>query len=282
MNILQMSITAGVLVIAVVLIRAVALNRLPKIMFLVLWGVALFRLLVPVSIPLSFSVPSIINEAINTVIPNTAVIPPVVENPGHTGDIATALTEIPGVAEIITDAVQARMSNIAPVTIIWLAGMLAAFIFFAVTHYRVHRKLRFATAIRDNDYLNEWLLEHRHIRPIEIMQSDRIISSLAVGIFKPRIILSKTINMNDKQLLSYVLAHEYYHIRRLDALWKLILLFALCVHWFNPLVWLMFVLASRDLELTCDEAVIRRFGAKIKKDFAYMLINIRVGQMTSK
>jgi beta-lactamase regulating signal transducer with metallopeptidase domain len=152
--------------------------------------------------------------------------------------------------------------------------MFAAFIFFAVIHYRNNRKLRFATAIRDNGFLNEWLAEHRHIRPIEIMQLDRIISPLAVGIFKPRIILPKMMDMSDKQLMNYVLTHEYYHIKRYDALWKILLAVALCVHWFNPLVWLMFVLASRDLELTCDEAVIRRFGAKTRKDYAYMLIGM--------
>jgi hypothetical protein len=106
------------------------------------------------------------------------------------------------------------------------------------------------------------------------MQSDRIISPFAVGIFKPRIILPKSMDISDKPLLNYVLTHEYIHIKRYDALWKFILLIALCVHWFNPLVWLMLVLTSRDLELTCDEAVIHRFGVKTKKAYAYMLIGM--------
>jgi hypothetical protein len=152
--------------------------------------------------------------------------------------------------------------------------MFSAFIFFAVIYCRNHKGLRYATAIRDNDFLNEWLAEHKLLRPITIMQSDRIISPLAVGVFKPRIILPKSVNMNDKQLLDYVLTHEYFHIKRCDAIWKMVLLSALCVHWFNPMVWLMFVLASRDLELTCDEAVIYRFGATTKKAYAYMLIGM--------
>jgi hypothetical protein len=80
--------------------------------------------------------------------------------------------------------------------------------------------------------------------------------------------------MSDKQLLNYVLTHEYYHIKRFDSLWKLLFVFALCVHWFNPMAWVMFVLVNRDLELTCDEMVIRRFGTEIKTAYAYSLIGM--------
>jgi len=134
--------------------------------------------------------------------------------------------------------------------------------------------LRFATLIRDNDFLNEWLSEHKLLRPLAIMQSDRIKTPIAVGIIKPRIILPKSMNMDDKQLLSYVLTHEYYHIKRCDALWKLLLVFAFCVHWFNPMVWVMFILVNRDLELTCDEMVIRHFGTEVRTAYAYSLIGM--------
>jgi len=273
MSILQMSVSAGALVIAIVLIRSVALNRLPKKMFLILWGIALFRLLVPVSIPLPYSVQSAINEVSRTVMPDN-LIPSVIENLINTGDNATGITEIPGVAVQITNVVQGQGFNVAPTTAIWLVGMIAALIFFAVIHYKNQRRLRFATAIRDNDFFNEWLAEHQLLRPISIMQSDRIISPLAVGVFKPRIILPKSMCMSNRQLLDYVLTHEYYHIRRFDAVWKMVLLLALCVHWFNPVVWVMFVLASRDLELTCDDMVLRRFGVGIKKDYAKILIGM--------
>jgi len=95
------------------------------------------------------------------------------------------------------------------------------------------------------------------------MQSDRITTPVAVGIIKPWIILPKFMDLNDTQLLRYVFTHEYYHIRRFDALWKMIFVFALCIHWFNPMVWVMFILACRDIELTCDEMVIRHFGGRV-------------------
>jgi len=106
------------------------------------------------------------------------------------------------------------------------------------------------------------------------MQSDRITTPFAVRLLKPRIILPKTVNMDDKQLLNYVLTHEYYHIKRYDALWKLLFVFTLCIHWFNPMVWVMFVLANRDLELICDLKVIRHFGTDSKTAYAYSLIGL--------
>ena len=267
MSILQMSISAGLLVIVIVLIRAVALNRLPKKMFLALWGVALFRLLVPGSIPLPFRVPNITDGITKTLFPSNLVFP-VVANQVTTGE------SVARAAGLATETAQWRFISMPPTTVIWLVGMLALLIFFAVIFFRSHRKLRYATVIHKNDYLNEWLVEHRLSRTITIMQSDRIVSPLAVGILKPRIVLPLSVDMTDKQLLNHVLSHEYYHIKRYDAVWKMILLLALCVHWFNPMVWLMFVLASRDLELACDEAVINHFGAKTKKAYAYMLINM--------
>jgi hypothetical protein len=126
--------------------------------------------------------------------------------------------------------------------------------------------------------LNDWIENHKLLRPISIMQSDRIKTPIAVGIIKPRIILPKSMNMDDKQLLSYVLAHEYYHIKRYDAVWKLLSAFVLCIHWFNPMVCVMFVLVNRDLELTCDERVIRHFGTKIKTAYAYSLIDMEEKQ----
>ena len=253
MSILQMSIIAGVLIIAIVIIHATALNRLPKKMFLVLWGVVLVRLLIPVSIPININ-----NNAIGDILERVLLIS---EYP----IFIDGMTQVP-------EQPAGTGFNIA--AILWLAGMVIVFTFLAVIYSKNHRLLRCATLIKDNDFLNNWLKENKIIRPITIMQSDRINSPFAVGIIRPRIILPISMDMNDKQLLDYVLAHEYYHIKRFDALLKMILLAALCVHWFNPMVWVMFILANRDLELTCDEAVIHRLGSKTKQAYAYMLIGM--------
>ena len=268
MNLLQMSISAGLLVIAIVLIRAVALNRLPKTAFLILWCAALFRLLVPVVIPARFSFYSAFRGIISSLTLPGGAIPMVTENAAPMGEtVIWGIFPVDGVT-------QEQVFSLPMATIIWLVGMAALFIFFAVIYFKNHQRLRFATLIRDNDFLDEWLASNRQLRPIAIMQSDRIISPIAVGILKPRIILPKCMDMTNHQLLSHVLTHEYYHIRRFDAVWKILLVCAVCIHWFNPLVWIMFVLASRDLELTCDEMVIRRLGAEQKAAYAYAIISM--------
>ena len=284
MSLLQMSITAGMLVIIIVLIRAVALNKLPKTAFLILWGVVLIRLLIPVSIPVQFCIYSSVTGIANTVISNgsptlpESVVSPVSENTIDVGVPAVWIIGQPEMPEMpihTYEVAQQRLAfSIAPLTAIWLTGTLAALIFFTVISLKNHRMLRCAMRINNDAFLNMWLDEHRLLRPIRILQSDKITTPLAVGLFKPRIILPKCMDMNDKQLLRHVLLHEYYHIKRLDALWKLLLILALSIHWLNPLVWVMFILANRELELTCDEMVLRHFGVETKTAYAYSIISM--------
>ena len=89
-----------------------------------------------------------------------------------------------------------------------------------------------------------------------------ISSPLTYGILHPVILLPKKLDRNDQAALKYVLTHEYVHIRRFDAITKILFAAVLCIHWFNPLVWVMYVLANRDIELSCDAWVIRMMGEK--------------------
>lgn len=296
MSILQMSISASMLVIVVVTIRAFTLNKLPKTIFLILWGVILIRLLVPVSIPSQYSVYSIIGAALEQASPKIASpilesILPIARHATNTADetemtnpievlkAATIMNstqtanETEGAVQFIAAALTQVLSAHS-ITIIWLVGMFAMFIFFAFTYFNNQKVLRFSLPIRDNDFSNVWLVKNKLLRPLAVMQSDRITTPVAVGILNPRIILPMSMQMDDKQLLNYVFTHEYYHIRRFDTLWKLLLALALCIHWFNPMIWVMFILVNRDMELACDEMVIRRFGADTRTAYAYTLIGM--------
>jgi len=275
-----MSISAGLLVIAIVLIRAIALNKLPKVAFLVLWGVVLVRLLVPVAIPMPFGInfQSVLTEAISTVSPNNAMsnISEAEQNGLYWFTLGRVATGELGRDETM----QGQAPNIALVAIVWLIGVVALLTFFAIVYIKNHRGLRFATIIRNNDFIDGWLDDNKLMRRISILQSDMVTTPVAVGLFKPRIILPKSMNLSDTELLSHILMHEYYHIKRLDALWKILMLLAVCTHWFNPLAWVMFILASRDMELTCDEMVIRHFGQDSKTAYAYSIIGM--AEMRSK
>lgn len=267
MNILQMSVQAGGLIVAILVIRALALRWLPKTTFLILWGVTLCRLLVPVSIPSRLSVYSMargIVERLPSDQPAAAVIDHVLpwENL-RTGEMLQILPQA-----------QEQARGLPLLFVIWLAGVLAFFLFFSVVYCQNSRALRFALPVREHDFLHTWLTTHSIMRTITLWQSDRMTTPITFGILRPRIILPKRMNLEDKQLLAHVLTHEYYHIRRFDGLWKLLCVLALCLHWFNPMVWAMFFLLNRDLELTCDELVIRHLGAKEKTIYAYSLIGM--------
>jgi len=274
-----MSVTAGLMVTAIVLIRAAGLKKLPKTMFLLLWGLVLFRLLVPVSIPAPFSMYNGVQTVVARISSDVTGLPP-------TGSEfpTDAVPWVPG-----TSAAQVGGSEVAqgfwtapasagraatPATIVWISGIAVMLVLLTVIYRRNRRKLRFAVRIQGNDFLDEWQREHSLRRPLAILQSDRIQTPIAVGLLKPRIILPKSMDLRNEQLVRHVLMHELCHIKRLDALWKLLIALALCIHWFNPLVWIMFVLANRDLELTCDEKVVRHFGADTKEAYASSLIRM--------
>ena len=130
--------------------------------------------------------------------------------------------------------------------------------------------------IKGSKFIEEWAAAHTLRRPLKIMQTDRITAPLSVGIARPRIILPKAMDLENQKLVHYVLTHEYFHIRRFDMFWKLLALCAACIHWFNPMAWIMLLLLNRDLEITCDEMVCRHFGGNMdeKKSYACSLISM--------
>ena len=263
MNVLPISIQAGALITTIVIIRAIALNKIPKITFLALWGVSLFRLLIPFSVSSRFSIYTLVDVVLNRTVYSSSYVPG-----------AVMINQVISGSHDIAQTSQNQSSPINILMLIWLIGVMVTTTIFVVAYWRNWNRIRFALLVRDNHYIDSWLSGHKLLRPLEVLQSDRLSTPIAIGYFKPRILLPKSMDMNDEQLLSYVLSHEYYHIRRLDAFWKLLVVFALCIHWFNPLVWVMGMLVNRDLEITCDEMVLRHFGMHIKTDYARSLISM--------
>lgn len=264
MSLLQMSFSGAILILVIVVIRALAINKLPKKTFLALWGIALFRLLIPFTVPASFSVYSLMKYFA----------------PMHSlsEEISKGNMEpiIPyrNVAAIPTAPVDGKIQNsISLWVIIWLSGMLICAVVFTVSYFKCRKEFKTSLPVR-NEYTQKWINEHQILRSIEIRQSDRISTPLTYGVFHPVILLPKTVDRIDRKSLGYILAHEYVHIRRFDTVTKLIATFALCLHWFNPGVWVMYVLANRDIELSCDEAVIRLFGESTRSSYAMAIIQM--------
>jgi len=249
MSILQMSITAGGMVVVIVLIRTVGLKKLPKTTFLLLWGLVLFRLLIPLSISAPWSIYSGISSIGAHISPDEESLS-LIEHESFI-DAPLWIFNMPNESDRIVPAPQTVSQSAAlatsPATVVWLVGVTVMVSLLTGIYWGNFRKLRFTVHIEDNNFLNKWLETHKLYRQISIAQSDMIQTPVAVGLLRPKIILPKRMNWQNEQLVQHVLMHEYFHIKRWDMLWKLLFALALCIHWFNPLVWIMFVLINRDL-----------------------------------
>ena len=262
MSLFQMSVAGGVLILLIVVIRALAIHRLPKTTFLALWMIAALRLLLPFSIPLPFN----IHIGLDVFSDVVQELP--------SGNIASTLPgDSPPSYDIGTAVPSPATEHISTFEILWLVGVLLLAIYFSISYFRSMRKFRMS--IPDNTpYIQNWLTAHQISRPLAVRSSDLISSPLTYGILHPVILLPKKLDRNDQVALKYVLTHEYVHIRRFDAITKILFAAVLCIHWFNPFVWVMYVLANRDIELSCDAWVIRMMGEKNRSSYALMLIKM--------
>lgn len=264
MSLLQMSFLGTVIILLIVVLRAVLINRLPKKTFLILWWIALIRLLVPFSIKSVTSIYSLLQSIYSDI------------NPVRTAQTTTFLPihgNMPEIANGLSEAMVQRTESISILSVIWLAGLLLCFGFFAVSYIKCYREFRFSLPV-ENDILEAWKEKHPLKRSLSIRQTETIAAPLSYGVIHPVILMPKNTEWKNIYQLRYVLEHEYVHIRRLDMLTKLIMIAAVCIHWFNPLVWVMYILFNRDLELSCDETVVRRFGMDIKSVYATALISM--------
>ena len=262
MSLFQMSVAGGVLILFIVVIRALAIHRLPKTTFLALWMIAALRLLLPLSIPMPFKIHIDLDVFSDVVqkLPSGNIGFPIPGESRHAYDTGA----------VVSSPAAERISIFV---ILWLVGVLLLALYFSISYLRSMRKFRMS--VPDNTpYIREWLNAHQIVRPIEVRSSDLISSPLTYGILHPVILLPKKLDRNDQAALQYVLTHEYVHIRRFDAITKILFAAVLCIHWFNPLVWVMYVLANRDMELSCDAWVIRMMGEKNRSSYALMLIKM--------
>lgn len=241
MDLFDMSIYASILIVAIVFVRQVGIHRIPKRFYLLFWSIVIIRLLIPFTI--------------------TSPIPLPKQMP------------IDMSQHFSTDLLQVDKTNKSPFFLIWILGMGIAFIRFMSNYLRGYRKL--STSLPVNDaFIHNSIEDFNLLRTIQVRQSDQILTPLAYGIIHPVIVFPKTIDWDDKDRLSYILIHELIHIQRFDAVMKHLLAATVCVHWFNPFVRIMYVLANRDIELSCDEAVIRKIGQSHKAAYALTLIDM--------
>lgn len=263
MTLLEVSFSGAVFIIAVVIIRAIAINRLPKKTFPVLWEMVLLRLVIPFTIPSAFSIYTLINNTMST--------PTFFE--AETNNVASSVSRE---YFVVIQGIEQPVKNIPFVSVwfvVWCIGMVLFAGFFIVSYLRCRIEFRTALPV-NNAYVEQWIKERPLKRRISIKQSDRISTPLTYGVLHPVILMPKQTDWKNINQLRYIFSHEYVHIYRFDTIAKLIATYALCIHWFNPLIWVMYILFNRDIELACDERVIRQFGDKSKSAYSLMLISM--------
>lgn len=157
--------------------------------------------------------------------------------------------------------------------IVWAAGVGMFLLFFTLVYVKM--RFDFSTSILvKNDYCFQFLKRQSVKRKIQVRQSGLIKAPLTYGVWRPVILMPENTDWNNTEQLEYIFMHEYIHIKRFDQITKLMLMTALAVHWINPFVWIMYLLCSRDLELSCDEAVVHAFGESVRSNYAHILINM--------
>ena len=267
LSLIEMTVSGGALILAVMLVRALVLDKLPKRAFLVLWALAAARLLVPVGVPSALSVWTLAEEPLRQeaveILPRES---PVWMEPGPVSPAAPAGPDAQPPAE-------AEKLDFPVWTAVWLTGLCLCAGFYLLTYLRCRRAFREAVPVED-EAVDRYLAERPLRRRVQVRQWGRETGPMTYGILRPVILLPKNTDWSDTERLRYVLEHELVHIRRLDGLTKLVLAAAACVHWFNPLSWAMLALAGRDIELSCDEAVVRRCGLDRRSAYAMTLIDL--------
>lgn len=248
-RVLNMSLT-GSIVIAVVLLARLLLRRAPKIYSYMLWTVVLFRLLCPISLSAGLSVlkplPVTTSQGLSTV--TYRPVEPVIPSFGKIGQEAAR----PEPAETVKAKTGAQAMTLAAAVWLTVGGALAGC--SLVQYIVLRRKLREAVPYRGEVYL-----------------SDSIATPFVMGVIAPKIYLPSDTPKAERR---FIIAHERHHLHRGDPLWKLLGYLALCVHWFNPLVWLAFFLGGKDMEMSCDEAVLNRLGEDIRADYSQALLRL--------
>lgn len=241
---LNMSISASWLVLAVILLRLL-FRKAPKWISCLLWSIVALRLIIPFSF-----------ESVFSLIPSVQVIPQ---------NIVTAQTPAiySGISAVNSAVNPLFTQHLAPEThmlemilsyasAVWLAGVAALLLYSAVSCWRLHRQVRASIQTENNLYV-----------------CDNVESPFIFGVLSPRIYIPSDI---DPEQLAYVLAHENAHLKRLDHWWKPLGFLLLTVYWFNPLLWLAYILLCRDIERACDEKVITNMDNSGKKGYSEALV----------
>ena len=259
-TVLNMSLTAGAVILVVLLARAL-LRRAPRWCSYALWSVVLFRLLCPVSISSALSMLNLARAPVSTGSGPVTMVnyAGVIQQSAQTAQQAPNLPVAAGAGAVQNAPAGPGWQEV--LAWVWVCAAAAMLLWALVSYLSLRVRL--------------WDSQHFEGR---VYVSKRIGTAFVSGLIRPKIYLPENLSGREREC---VLAHERCHIRRGDHLIKPLAYIALCLHWFNPLVWLAWLLAMRDMEASCDEAAIKRLGGASRADYAQTLLNLAAGRGVS-
>lgn len=279
MTVIDMSKTASI-VILIILLTRVLLNKFPKYISYCLWSVVLFRLLCPFTIESAISLipnitatdfkedtmiaenQSIIIEGVGETFYqsiNQMVLNSLNRDNIDTTEFVDQEESILNVDVTIQDDIPVyRVISIFLGRYIWLIGLIVMLIYSFVSYSSLRLKIATAIPYKKNIYF-----------------ADDISTPFVIGILRPRIYLPMNLTLKEQE---FIILHEEYHIKRFDHVIKMVSFIALSIHWFNPLVWIAFFLSGKDMEMSCDEAVLKSLGNNIKAEYASSLLSMAMGR----
>lgn len=253
LKLLNLSITASWLILAVLCIRLL-FRKIPKWITCLLWGVVAIRLIFPFSIESAFSLQLSAEPIRTSTMVEGELIPYVPSVDSNIGVVENTVN--PLLAEAFA---YQETESVAPLQIateiagsVWLSGMVVLLIFALVSMIKLRLRVREAVRYKENIYI-----------------CDAVKSPFILGIIKPRIYLSSALSEEE---MDYIIAHERAHLKRKDHLWKPFGYLLLCIYWFNPLCWIAYIMLCKDIELACDEKVIKDMSFGDKKEYSRVLL----------
>ena len=253
LKLLNLSITASWLILAVLCIRLL-FRKIPKWITCLLWGVVAIRLIFPFSIESAFSLQPSAEPIRTSTMVEGELIPYVPFVDSNIGVVENTVN--PLLAEAFA---YQETESVAPLQIateiagsVWLSGMVVLLIFALVSMIKLRLRVREAVRYKENIYI-----------------CDAVKSPFILGIIKPRIYLSSALSEEE---MDYIIAHERAHLKRKDHLWKPFGYLLLCIYWFNPLCWIAYIMLCKDIELACDEKVIKDMSFGDKKEYSRVLL----------
>ncbi|MDP4094220.1 MAG: M56 family metallopeptidase [Bacillota bacterium] len=276
--VLNMSVTASIAAILLIVVRAAVNRRIPAYISYASWSIVLLRLLIPFSFSSILSIFNFVPLTTGTAYIsngiNAANVPATLDflNMHKFDTVNTNLNSTAG----LSGTVNVKSAELGSVlSLIWITGVLVLLSISIFNYIKANKMLRTAVIIKDENILTELANTLGIKRKIRIFTSESINTPLVSGILKPRIILpSKLKNLCSNIELRHFITHELVHIKRFDNLIKLISTVLICINWFNPVIWLSYILYQKDMELSCDQKVLALGGKDIRGSYAQTIINL--------